>query len=71
MKHKINNQRFSIRFCNLAKAYGFNTVGSFQKFLLNLNPSIKTFDCRLYSYKNRCLAEIQDFIKELKNSSYN
>lgn len=40
-RHRITNKRFSARLCNVAKTYGFKTVGSMLKVLQIASPSAK------------------------------
>lgn len=35
---RINNARFTVRFCTTAKYLGFTTVGSFEKLLKQMQP---------------------------------
>ena len=40
-RHNINNERFSIRICTVAKIYGFKTIGSMHKALKKASPHAK------------------------------
>lgn len=40
---KITNNRFSIRFINVAEHYGFTSIGKFKFFLKSINPNSKLF----------------------------
>jgi len=40
-RHHITNKRFSVRLCNVAKTYGFKTVGSMLKALQIASPNAK------------------------------
>ena len=60
MKHRITNSRFTVRFCNVAKAFGCTTIGQFEKALLRLPETTK----RIGSYpfnRERLIEEIRDF----------
>ena len=65
MKHRITNSRFTVRFCNVARAFGCTTVGQLEKQLLRLPETTK----RIGSYpfnRERMLKEIQEFKEEMK-----
>lgn len=64
MKHRITNSKFSIRFCNCAKALGFTTVGAFEKQLLRMPESNIKID-NLPIRRGRLLEEIQSFKLQL------
>jgi hypothetical protein len=58
---RITNSRFSIRFCNIAKSYGFITVGSFEKALVKADSCFK-WQFRSTSRSGfKLLEEITDF----------
>lgn len=60
----INNQRFSIRFCNVAKSYGFKTIGSFSKFLNNLQgPHVKLYYNTASIRASYLIKELEEFKK--------
>lgn len=40
-RHRITNERFSIRLCIVAETYGFKTVGSMLKALQIASPNAK------------------------------
>lgn len=40
---KITNDKFSIRVCHIAEAYGFKTYGTFCTFLKRCNPCAKLY----------------------------
>lgn len=40
-RHRITNERFSVRLCNVAEIYGFKTVGSMLKALQKATPHAK------------------------------
>lgn len=40
-RHRINNERFTIRLCNVANTYGFKTVGTMLVALSKANPNAK------------------------------
>ena len=40
-RHRITNERFSVRVCSVAETYGFKTVGSMLKALLIASPNAK------------------------------
>jgi len=58
---KINNERFSVRFCFIMKGLGITTVGSAGKFLNKCNPCLKIQDTRVH----HLLKEYKLFISEL------
>lgn len=61
---KINNSRFSVSLCSIAKTYGFKTVGSFSKFLNNLeSPSTKLYYNTTYVRAFKLINELNDFKK--------
>jgi DNA-directed RNA polymerase alpha subunit len=60
MKHRIKNCDFTVRFMNVAKAFGCTTIGQLEKQLLRLPETTK----RIGSYpfnRERLLKEIQSF----------
>lgn len=58
----INNERFSIQLCSIAKTYGFKTVGKFEDFLNNLSsPSTKLYFRAIYVRAARLLNELETF----------
>lgn len=59
-RHLINNQRFSISLCNVAKQYGFKTVGKMYKTLKTALPTAK------WSYNNTSI-RTNILITELNN----
>lgn len=64
---KINNQRFSIRFCTVAKTYGFKTLGRFERFLRQLeSPNVKLYFSTTYVRAVKLLKEIEEFKTETK-----
>tara|TARA_B100000900_G_scaffold414341_1_gene440741 strand:- start:228 stop:455 length:228 start_codon:yes stop_codon:yes gene_type:complete len=70
MKHRITNSRFTVRFCNVAKAFGCTTIGQFEKALLRLPETTK----RIGSYpfnRERLIEEIRDFKLDPMNSFKN
>ena len=61
---RINNSRFSIRFCTIARIYGFKTVGSFSKFLYSLeSPNVKLYSHTSHIRASRLIKELEDFQK--------
>ena len=40
-KQRINNTRFSIRFCRVAEDFGLITVGQMKVFLLKAKPNVR------------------------------
>lgn len=62
---RINNERFTIRFCTVAKTYGFKTVGSFKRFLDNLSsPHVKLYFNMSYVRAAFIIKELDQFIKD-------
>lgn len=61
-KLRINNERFSIRFCKIAENYGFKSIGKFEDFLINLkSPSVKLYFMDTQVRAARLLHEIEEF----------
>ena len=67
----INNQRFTIRFCNIAQYFGFTKVGGFEKLLLQMhskNPNAKIYFAYGQVSITRLLDEIDAFKKVIINN---
>ena len=47
-KQRINNNRFSVRFCYVMTALGIKTVGQAERFLAQVDPNCKIQDVRMY-----------------------
>jgi hypothetical protein len=62
-QQNINNQRFSIRFCNVAKYLGFKKVGPFEKLLRQMHPNNKISFGPSHMRVGRLLKEITDYYK--------
>jgi len=62
-QHTINNQRFTIRFCNVAKYLGFKKVGPFEKLLRQMEPNNKISFGPSHIRVYRLLKEITDYRK--------
>ena len=61
---RINNRRFSIQFCTVAKIYGFKTVGSAIKFFNNLEcPHVKLYVYDTYIRASKLIKELEQFQK--------
>lgn len=66
---RINNERFTIRFCIVAKTYGFKTVGSFKRFLDNLeSPNVKLYFNMSHVRALFIIRELDEFIKTYPNT---
>jgi hypothetical protein len=61
-KHKITNERFSIRLCLVAKSYGFKTIGSMYKALKQAEPNAKWYFNLSYVRGAMLLREIEDYL---------
>lgn len=61
-RHLINNQRFSISLCNVAKQYGFKTVGQMHKTLKTALPSAKWSYNNTSIRTNRLITELNDYL---------
>jgi hypothetical protein len=58
--HRINNERFSIRLCLVAKNYGFKTIGTMYKALKKANADTKWyFRPQYYVRGERLIREIE------------
>lgn len=61
-RKKINNERFTVRFCNTAKDLGFTHVGPFEKFLKQIPcEDIRIFVGPRHVKVNKLLDEISQF----------
>lgn len=60
---RINNQRFTVRFCGIAKYLGFTRVGPFEKLLRQMHPQNKLSMGNGYARVERLLREIEEFKK--------
>jgi hypothetical protein len=61
-KHKITNERFSIRLCLVAKSYGFKTIGSMYKALKQAEPNAKWSFNISYVRGAMLLREIENYL---------
>lgn len=62
-KQRINNQRFSISLCTVAKTYGFKTIGSMQKALKQATPNAK-WQCNTSHVRGATLVrELEAYLK--------
>lgn len=71
-KHiRINSPKcdLSVRFINIAKIYGFKTLGSFEKFLLSCEPNAKLYFYSSHNRVVRLLNELNRFKGELQQKS--
>ena len=63
-RHRINNERFSVRLCSVADAYGFKTIGSMYKAIKQAKPSTR------WSFNNSSmgsamlLREIEEYLSQ-------
>ena len=63
-KLRINNYRFSVRFCTIAKTYGLKTVGGAIKFFNNLqNPNTKLYFGTTHIRASKLIKELKEFQK--------
>jgi len=58
---KINNQRFTVRFCTAANYLGYKRVGSFEKLLRQMHPTNKIYFLMGSVRVGRLLNEIDSF----------
>jgi hypothetical protein len=58
---RITNERFSIRFCHIAKNYGFKSIGSFETFLLQCDKNAKLCHAWETTRISKLLKEIEAF----------
>ena len=63
-RHRINNERFSIRLCLVADAYGLKTIGSMYKALKQAKPSTKWSFKTSYMRSAMLLREIEDYLSQ-------
>lgn len=62
--HRINNKRFTIRLCFVAKKYGFKTVGKFYDFLIGLeSPNVKLYHGTTHVRAIRLIRELQEYLQ--------
>lgn len=61
-RHLINNQRFSIALCNVAKQYGFKTVGKMYKTLKTALPTAKWSYNITYVRTNKLIQELDNYL---------
>jgi hypothetical protein len=61
-RHRINNERFSIRLCSVASTYGFKTVGSMYKALKQAKPTAKWSFNTSYMRGAILLREIEEYL---------
>ena len=63
-KLRINNYRFSISFCTVAKTYGLKTVGGAIKFFNNLqSPNTKLYFGTTHIRALKLIKELEEFQK--------
>ena len=63
-RHKITNERFSVRVCNVAKTYGFKTVGSMLKALQMASPHAKWGVGTGHVRSTRLINELENYVNE-------
>lgn len=61
--HRINNQRFSIRVCGVANAYGFKTVGTMLKALKQAQPSAKWYYNTHFIRGTQMMRELEAYLE--------
>ena len=59
MKRRINNTRFSVRFCFVMKALGITTVGQAQKFFDKTNDNLSIHHIRVCTLRK----ELREFLR--------
>jgi hypothetical protein len=60
-KRNINSERFTVRFCTVAKYLGFKKVGPFEKLLRQMQPNNKITFGPSHVRVSRLLREIDEF----------
>jgi hypothetical protein len=63
-RHRINNERFSIRLCSVASTYGFKTVGSMYKALKQAKPDARWSFNTSHMRGATLLREIEEYLSE-------
>lgn len=63
-RHKITNERFSVRVCSVAKTYGFKTVGSMLKALQTAQPNAKWGVGISHTRSNFLIKELKNYLNE-------
>ena len=63
-RHRINNERFSVRLCAVADAYGFKTIGSMYKALKQAKPSTKWSFNTSHMRSAMLLREIEEYLSQ-------
>ena len=61
-RHRINNERFTIRLCNVATTYGFKTVGGMLRVLTKANPNAKWCYGTSHVRGARLIKELEDYL---------
>jgi hypothetical protein len=61
-RHRINNERFTIRLCSVANNYGFKTVGAMLAALSKANPNAKWSYSTSYVRGTRLINELKAYI---------
>lgn len=65
-KQRINNERFSISLCTVAKTYGFKTIGTMHKALKQACPNTKWQRNTSYVRGAILLKEIETYLNPEK-----
>lgn len=61
---RITPERFSISLCNVARVYGFKTIGSLSKALRIAKPTARWFDgSDTYVRNHKLLNELNSYIE--------
>lgn len=63
-RHKITNERFSVRLCSVAKTYGFKTVGTMLKALQAAQPNAKWTAGMSYTRSRLLINELESYLNE-------
>lgn len=59
---RINNERFTVRLCTIARNYGFKTVGKFYDFLQQVKPSQRIYQGTTHSRVSKIKRELESYL---------
>lgn len=65
--HRINNYRFSVRLCTVAKTHGYKTIGKFYDFLKKHDKvTITPYMWGSTMKSSKLIKEIEDYISKIQ-----
>ena len=60
--HRINNERFTVRLCTIARVKGFKTVGKFYDFLQQVKPTERIYQGTTHNRVSKIKRELENYL---------